>query len=154
MSEHVSPPSEGNMQSTVYRCVGYLGGIKMGVESRIKDFEYVEPTPPLWKIKGGLVITAGSDGIIRLWSMPDLDLKSTLQGEHVVGFSDSRGKATGSGLDGDMKISQPEGIPTTQVGVLIGAYETGSRITCMKAIPLQTEVNNQDTVEEFEGFDS
>ena len=126
----------------------------MGVGSRIKDFEYVDPASPKQKSEGGVMITAGSDGIIRLWFMPYLDLRDTLQSEHAKAGNGTPGEATGNGLNGGMRNLQAGGTSAIQRGVLIGTYETGSRITCMKAIPLQHSVHKQGTVEEFEGFDS
>ncbi|KAF2764482.1 WD40 repeat-like protein, partial [Teratosphaeria nubilosa] len=82
-------------------CRAQLGGRGAGVNNRIKDFDIL--TLPG---HGLLVITASSDGAIRLWNISEPAALSA-------------------------KDDKP-----TQVGVLLGTLETGNRITCLGAFPL------------------
>ncbi|KAK5164018.1 Protein mak11 [Saxophila tyrrhenica] len=92
-------------------CLAQLDGREAGVTNRIKDFDVLSlpaipslPTPPL------LLVTASSDGAIRLWSLYD---HAALAAEPT--------------RDGDA-ASKPK-----QVGQLLGVLETGNRITCLGA---------------------
>ncbi|KAK0947490.1 Protein mak11 [Friedmanniomyces endolithicus] len=88
-------------------CVAQLGGAEAGIGGRIKDFEVLTlqveepPAPPML-----VIITASSDGAIRLWCVAGLG-----------------------------SVSAEGGAPQ-QVGSLIGTLETGSRITCLGAFVL------------------
>ncbi|KAK1079222.1 Protein mak11 [Friedmanniomyces endolithicus] len=88
-------------------CVAQLGGAEAGIGGRIKDFEILTlqieelPASPI-----SLVVTASSDGAIRLWTVRELGSVST------------------------------EGGAPQQVGSLLGTLETGNRITCLGAFVL------------------
>lgn len=111
---------------------GQIGGKTAGIAGRIKDFEVLvvpSSTQPSSSPhdNGFIVVTAGSDGSIRLFSLTSQDLGRKVK----------------------------EGQAPPQIGTLVGAYETGSRITCLKAfvmLPAQ-RVGEDDIGDEFEGFD-
>ena len=101
--------------------LGQLGGKQAGINGRIKDFEVL-------KIKDGtsevMVVTASSDGAVRLWR---------------VSFEASAGA----------------GETISQVGKLIATYETGNRITCLRAFVMQPpREEDEGGFSEFEGLTS
>ncbi|KAF1824226.1 WD40 repeat-like protein, partial [Dissoconium aciculare CBS 342.82] len=94
-------------------CRGALGGPGAGIAGRVKDFEMLAipgETPSL------LVITASSDGALRLWSISDKD----------------------------MTESNGNGEETQQLGMLIATLETGERITCLGAFVLDGKGTEDD----------
>jgi protein MAK11 len=103
-------------------CCGALGGPGAGIAGRVKDFEMlaIEGAEPLV-----LVITASSDGAIRLWTIADKELSTKSQSD--------------------------EG--PAQLGTLIATLETGERITCLGAFVLDGKGVENDDDEGFEGFD-
>ncbi|KAK5653137.1 hypothetical protein OQA88_9236 [Cercophora sp. LCS_1] len=87
--ENITAPAElaeGKKKETLPRAklVAQLGGIKAGVTGRVKDFTVLpvedEDGERLW-----FVVTAGSDGRVRLWRLEDGDLRSTGEEARQVG---------------------------------------------------------------------
>ncbi|KAK4546107.1 hypothetical protein LTR36_002244 [Oleoguttula mirabilis] len=126
----VSQQSEETNKLPLCACLAQLGGQAAGISGRIKDFEILR-----LKTAGAkpgfvlLIITASSDGAVRLWSMPD-----------AFDAVDS--------VTADEKVNVAEGAPK-QVGSLIATLETGSRITCLGAFVLdgkasEDAANGQD----------
>lgn len=120
-----TPTSEATLQ-------GQLGGKTVGITGRIKDFEALKVTSQTESLSSSgdsflIVVTASSDGTIRMFSLTSQDLGSRVE----------------------------EGQAAPQVGTLMGAYETGSRVTCLKAFVMLPAINpGEDGVDdEFEGFD-
>jgi protein MAK11 len=103
------------------KVLGHLGGKSAGVPSRIKDFQILPISLPNQSATA-LVITACSDGAIKVWLLRYSDLEQ--QGEEKDG----------------------------QVGKLLGTYETGNRITCLKAFVMLDPVEGDGRLSEFEGF--
>jgi len=103
-------------------CLAQVGGTTAGVTGRVKDFELihlpstVEGTEPCL-----LLVTAGSDGVVRLW---------TLAASEIVAF----GEAARSGTAADTK----------QIGRLIGTLETGNRVTCLGAFVMDGKVSEEN----------
>lgn len=90
--------------------VAQLGGKPSGLPGRVKDFEIISlRDEPAGEEDDLLVVTGGSDGTVRAWQ---------LHGNELVGSNSSKGSKAGS---------------TRQVGKLLGSYDTGDRITCLKA---------------------
>lgn len=90
--------------------VAQLGGKQSGLPGRVKDFEILSLRDELKTNKNDfLVVTGSSDGTVRVWLLGGKDLKET---------TDSK---SGNGSN------------TRQVGKLLNTYETGNRITCLKA---------------------
>ena len=109
-----------------------LGGHANDSKIRIKDFEVfdIETAPDL--PPETLVVAARSNGLIQLWTIggSEIDRYATLE------------KATGH-ANGDVHItngaevySKEEEGSIPQVGRLVGSYETGNRLTCLKAFVL------------------
>jgi protein MAK11 len=95
--------------------VAQLGGRAVDISTRIKDFEIlaVGEQESSTEIEGAfsyVIPTASSDGTIRLWSLLPEEL-------HVEKESPAEGVTT----------------PVPQVGQILAKYETGNRITCLKA---------------------
>ncbi|KAK1832356.1 WD40-repeat-containing domain protein [Podospora conica] len=85
--------------------VAQLGGKEAGVQGRIKDF-VVLPVENEEGERGFYVVTAGSDGRVRVWRLEADDLR-------VGGEDEGR-----------------------RVGRLLGTYETQNRITCLGAFAM------------------
>lgn len=120
--------------------VAELGGKACGFPGRVKAFEILslkeETQAPQEDL---LVVTGNSEGVVRVWHVHGNDLAG-------------KGKAAKSSKNKDEKDSK---IP--QVGKLLNAYETGNRITCLKAfvmLPSEDPSSLLDSEEEFEGLDS
>ena len=120
------------------RVLAQLGGSGAGISGRIKDFEILplapflnsdasttdsidETTAPQW-----LLVTASSDGAIRLWSLYLRDL-------------DRSPDATVSNRSGKRNDATPA---IKQVGTLIGTHETGNRITCLRAFVMSGKADD------------
>lgn len=79
-------PAEGKKKETLPRAklVAQLGGIKAGVTGRVKDFTVLpvedEDGEVFW-----FVVTAGSDGRVRLWRLGSGELRSTGEEARQVG---------------------------------------------------------------------
>lgn len=102
--------------------IGGLGGLKDGVVGRIKDFEILT-LPVNGESMECLVVAAGSsDGTIRLWTLNATQLATEVKA--LRGDSDFNKSSQGL---------MPEVPSGRQIGRLIGTYETGNRITCLKA---------------------
>lgn len=100
--------------------IGQVGGLRDGLTGRIKDFEILKLTSTDELNQKLLVIGGCSDGSLRLWIL-DCTQFST---KHVP-------------LDGNLGAdSNVSGSQTPQVGRLLGTYETGNRITCLKAFQM------------------
>jgi protein MAK11 len=104
------------------RVIGQLGGKAAGLSGRIKDFEIMKLRDAQSDISStAIIVTASSDGAVRLWRL-QLDL-----------------------------LAQ-EGAKNQQVGRLLGTYETGNRITCLKAFEMLPATEEDIGLSEFEGF--
>lgn len=97
-----------------------LDGKAAGVRGRVKDFEIL----PVDDLEGQtIIVTASSDGAIRIWHLPGSELEAAA----------------------DKTIRQ--------AGKLLGSYETGNRITCLRAfVMLPAKDEDEFGLSEFEGF--
>jgi protein MAK11 len=105
-----------------------LGGKAAGISNRVKDFEILFLPANSLGNKDLLIVAAGSDGTIRLFHIAILDLLEAVKSRK-----------------------------SPQLGKLIGLYETGNRITCLKAFVMLPSRNVEgdpgEENDEFEGFD-
>ncbi len=103
--------------------IGQVGGKADGVTNRIKDFEILKLITSD-ALNGKLLIVGGSsDGSLRLWI---LDCTQFTHDRIPDIVSDD----THSSIDA----------PRKKVGQLLGTYETGNRITCLKAFQMSYPV--------------
>ena len=115
--------------------LGQLGGVSAGLTGRIKDFEVLR-LPGVSSTPSQIVIVAGSsDGSIRLWRFTeeDLDLDS-VPSSGVVASDPSTSKIVNGALEDS---EGPGGSHVRQIGQLLGTYQTGNRITCLKAFVMK-----------------
>jgi protein MAK11 len=103
-----------------------LSGKDAGVSGRIKDFEIIALPTPEEHDSTSFIVTASSDGSIRIWQFTLDDFLGKMPERK------SRGKVA-------------------QIGKLIGTYETGSRTTCLKAFLMQPS-GPEEGFSEFEGL--
>jgi len=112
-----------------------LGGKLAGIPSRIKDFEILHLHTIKDQPQESLIVTASSDGAVRVWTLNTTELLDAVQP-----------KANGTHFK-DLTTSQEETSPR-QVGKLIGTHETGNRITCLAAFVMLPGLDDDDQPEE------
>ena len=103
--------------------IAQLGEPKGTPSNRIKDFEILDADEE----GKAFIVTGSSDGAVCVWSLGIKDVTDLVQ-PAPKDLDD--GVKTVSSHVADKTI-QPR-----QVGTLLGTYETGNRITCLKAFPL------------------
>ncbi|KXT06364.1 hypothetical protein AC578_9109 [Pseudocercospora eumusae] len=109
---HIAEASDVNKLPQL-QPVAQVGGRAAGVQGRIKDFEVVELDANVYPFGGKgamLIVTASSDGAIRLWSLPH---------------------GWGADVPPNPKTPTPK-----QVAKLMATKEAGTRITCLGAFLL------------------
>ncbi|KAL8723678.1 MAG: hypothetical protein Q9225_000121 [Loekoesia sp. 1 TL-2023] len=117
--------SDDARQIPTFQAVGEIGGEVGSSKSRIKDFEFlrVPETGNLPELS--LIVTGSSEGSIRVWK---LDLLASMERMR----SSNQAMNLSKGLNGNHENSDPSKA-VLQAGRLLGEYETGNRITCVKA---------------------
>lgn len=108
-----------------------VGGIADGVKSRIKDFEVLRLKMPGISDERLLLIAGSSDGVIHLWIIDDTEMFK----------SKSTSKKTSDNFIDD--IMPQEGL-TRQAWECVGRYETGNRITCLKAFVMSCSTDAEN----------
>ena len=121
-----SESAESDSMPDVPMCtsIGQLGGAAENVNSRIKDFEIL-------RIPGSrslIVVTGSSDGAIRLWMLDEAELA-----DGVLVQPRSMDNFIQKSEESAAVPPSSNGAMTTQVGFLLGTYEAGNRITCLRA---------------------
>lgn len=105
-----------------------VGGIPDGVKSRIKDFEALRLKVPGIAKENLLLIAGSSDGVIHLWIIDDTEMfKSRLTSNKTS--------------DNSINDIMPQKVLTRQTWGCIGKYETGNRITCLKAFVMSGSID-------------
>lgn len=109
-----------------------IGQIMEKSKSRIKDFEILA-TPGFQKSAGVLyIVSASSDGAIRIFTLdtkkllPD-HIRSDSVGRKSEGTEDRENTTANTTADGSGSSA------ILRIGKLVGTYETGHRITCLRA---------------------
>ncbi|KAL3472183.1 WD40-repeat-containing domain protein [Aspergillus californicus] len=128
-TKKLRPPEEGD-ESTIPHCepVAQLGGKTHGFSGRVKDFEILSlKGQPGAKSGDFMVITANSEGVVRVWQLLGAKL----------------GKA---------RTKQSTDANYIQVGRLLNSYETGNRITCLRAFVMMP-AEDPSTLEDEESLD-
>ena len=110
----------------VSKAICQLGGPAEGITGRVKDFEILKPSGS----EDFIIVTGSSDGAVRLWTVQESELvdkptiSNDMNSEVSILASNADGKANGNAAK----------LPATrQIGSLLGTYEAGNRITCLKA---------------------
>ncbi|OAL34417.1 hypothetical protein AYO20_06260 [Fonsecaea nubica] len=108
--------------------VATIGGRSAGFTTRIKDFELLFLHTEANGQKATAIVAASSDGTVRIMLLPLSDVLAALKSKKPV-----------------------------HAGTIIGAYETGNRITCLKAFVMLPPKDDEDgfgeEADEFGGFD-
>jgi protein MAK11 len=122
--------------------VAELGGRAAGFPGRVKDFEILNVGEGSTAQKGDLlVVTANSEGVVRVWMLRANSLTRNMK-ENPEGSDD-----------------KSQGSRNQQVGKLLDVYETGNRITCLRAFvmlppdpltPDDFDESSEDDIEEDE----
>lgn len=112
--------------------VAELGGRASGFPGRVKDFEILNVGEESAAQKGDLlVVTGNSEGVVRVWM---------LHAKNLIRNTKEKPKASDD---------KSEGSENLQVGKLLNVYETGNRITCLKAfIMLPPDPSTSDDFDE------
>ena len=111
---------------SILKALCQLGGAAEGLTGRVKDFEILKPPGS----EDFIIVTGGSDGAVRLWTVDESEfvdepsVSRKLIEEVSISTNGADDKANGNA----MKLPA-----TRQVGLLLGIYEAGNRITCLKA---------------------
>lgn len=116
-SENAEPKKEEMASS---KLIAQIGGPAAGITGRIKDFE-VLPYSATDK-SSYLVVAGSSDGTVRLWLINAAELNSGADAAKGSGFT------------------------ANQIGRLLGTYSTGTRITCLKAYPMNGAPDEEEEV--------
>ncbi len=121
-NDHLSGQPDGAPESSIpgAQLRGQLGGKAGGQLSRIKDFEILT-AQTCQGSRETFVIACSSNGIVRVWTLNHEELYSPNQSQQQ--YSPSKAPEDGTPLVNDVR----------QAGKLLGEYETGNRITCLKA---------------------
>jgi protein MAK11 len=104
------------------QALGRLGGPEEGIVGRIKDFEILKLTIGEVSRECLVAVAGSSDGTVRLWSLDAAQFAAKVESMN----GDSKHDNSAEGLPQEIH-------PARHVGRLIGKYETGNRITCLKA---------------------
>ncbi len=121
------------------QALGRLGGPEEGIVGRIKDFEILQLTIGEISRECLVVVAGSSDGTVRLWSLDAAQFAAkveTLNGD--------------SKHDNNVEGLPEEVHPSRHVGRLIGKYETGNRITCLKAFVMSEMRESTPSAENHE----
>jgi len=120
--------------------------------SRIKDFEFFalpltssDSTPDS---DAQYILAVGtSDGSIRLWLLKQSELQP--QGPATNGAEEKDASESGTTQDAAAKTANAVS-ETKQIGTLLGAYETGRRITCLAGFVME-DFNSEGSVKAKKG---
>ncbi|KAJ5113327.1 hypothetical protein N7456_001861 [Penicillium angulare] len=105
--------------------VAQVGGKQADLPGRIKDFEVLSLQDQPKQLRDGiLVVTANSDGVIRIWRVASKELASAKKAKES----------------------------TPQVGTLLTTYETGNRVTCLASF-VMLPAEDPDTLIDSEDDD-
>ena len=128
-----SERQDSSVQSVapMLQAIGQLGGASGGQKSRIKDFEILSiPGTPLDVGTRSVVVAGSSDGAILIWM---LSKEVHLQKDGIASKPpDTNGvqHPKPNNIRGGKQGSTQE---LVSAGRLLGTYDTGNRITCLKA---------------------
>ena len=136
-STHIPESKQLETEQTIPYCapLGQLGGSAAAVIGRIKDFEILRLPSTKGRTEILLIVTGSSDGALRLWTLNPEELASGEPNTNGETGTGKRSAAPNSFKKDDVIVDAP----ARQIGRLIGSYETGNRITCLKAFVMSTQ---------------
>ena len=115
----------------ILKAICQLGGAAEGLAGRVKDFEVLNPLG-----SDSFIIVAGSsDGAVRMWTVDKSSIEKCLNDEVSI---------SANGGDGRVKENATKLPATKNIGLLLGTYEAGNRITCLKAF-VMSEAESLET---------
>lgn len=133
-SQLESTESDSKPDIPICTSIGQLGGAAENVTTRIKDFEILR----MPESQSLVAVTGSSDGAIRLWML------------HEAAIADGSSVQTKSMDDAIRTPEKAAAVPPssngamiTQVGSLLGTYEAGNRITCLRAFVMSQPENTK-----------
>ncbi|OJD31136.1 60s ribosome biogenesis protein mak11 [Diplodia corticola] len=129
------------------KLIAQLGGRAADLTGRIKDFEIL---PVSEAADEYYIATGSSDGAVRVWHLSQGDL--CLPADDAADGDSSKQPDAGS----EKAVNVSDTLSAKQVGELIGAHETGNRITCLKAFIMNgtPEEDDDAPMEETEASSS
>lgn len=116
------------------QAIGGLGGPQEGIVGRIKDFEILNHTVNRGSVECRIVVAGSSDGTIRVWAL------------NLTEFAIEKESPTGDSQNESSQGRIPEARSARLVGRLIGTFETGNRITCLKAFVMSDTTGREISV--------
>lgn len=129
------------------RAIGQLGGALEGSTGRIKDFEILL-LPEQGSGRRLIIVSGSSNGAIRLWMLEFTQLTRRLMNLTDKSSHGSDTQADSSGHGNSDVESSLQVLSTLQVGRLLGVYQTGNRITCIKAFVMSNRIDSTGTMVE------
>lgn len=135
--------------------LGQLGGREMGMVGRVKDFIILnvdlpsdeQPANETGDKKRALVaVSAGSDGVIRIWNVDSERIKEGLRVVNSSAEPPSKRVKAAEPAQAVAAVASQRKAP--QVGSLVGIYETGRRVTCLSAMAMDEGWSVPDEEEE------
>lgn len=148
-----TPDDEEDIASTPL--LGTLGGRSLGMPGRIKGIDILS-VGDRW-----FVVTGSSDGVVRIWDLCGHGNNEIQVAENETEKAKDDEKAVeeaGEEAEEEKKnVDEDDG--DRQIGILLGMYETGRRITCLGAMLMkegsqgiiEEEDENKDDNEDSEG---
>lgn len=125
---------ESKIDIPTLKAYGQIGVTGEKVVGRIKDFEILDLKMFDGSSESMIIVTGSSDGAIRLWRIN----KASFLKPNPALNSNPISKGNNTAKDNTSTDS------TNQIGQLIGTYETGNRITCLKAFTMLNPVAAND----------
>ncbi|KKZ65002.1 hypothetical protein EMCG_09082 [[Emmonsia] crescens] len=156
-SASTSTDSKDDSKSSIPtgQLIAQLGGKDHGQSGRIKDFEALPVKAQGWNNNTFLVITSGSDGAVKLWMLTETEFPAALTDGSFEQEKEKDKPDSTTQKNGTSSAGASASAAVAQVGKLLGTYESGNRITCMKAFvmlaPEVGELNDSDFSESDEG---
>ncbi|KAI9670387.1 MAG: p21-activated protein kinase-interacting protein 1-like protein [Caeruleum heppii] len=121
----ISEADETENELPDYDQIASLGGKAQSCPGRIRDFEILTSWPSIF------FVTGSSDGRVRLWSVAAAALCARLAA--VTSNKPAASNGTGNPVPNGASLPDGEKPSEVHIGSLLGTYETGNRITCLKA---------------------
>ena len=125
IESHITKPaSKAEIPASEVIC--QLGGSVEGIIGRVKDFEILKPPGS----EDFIIITGSSDGAVRLWAV---DASELIDEPSISREMNDKVSTSANSVDSEVNGNATKFSATRQVGLLLGTFEAGNRITCLKA---------------------